>query len=84
MTSEKTLSFTEKKEFICNNTSKLERNDLLDLGKTIIRHGYGESLKPGADGSRMNLDRLPGSESDPKATDLINTLYSQVKHKIEK
>lgn len=74
------LTLNQKKTYICTNIRTLQRNrdDLIDIGKTLKRGGYGANLKEGADGSRINLDCL-GENSGV----IINQLYAQIKHKID-
>lgn len=72
-------TLNDKKKYLCSNVRKLQKEDLIDIGKNIHRLGYGDKLKYNANGVQINLDQL-GENSDS----LINQIYSQAKHKIDK
>lgn len=78
-----TLSQTEKKIYICKYAKKLNKEDSVDVAKTLIRCGLRNNIKHSADGVRINLDTLPTDTGDV-AVQVINQLYTQIKYKIEK
>ena len=85
-----TLSQTEKKIYICKYAKKLNKEDSVDVAKTLIRCGHRNNMKHSADGVRINLDTLPTGIDATKTIEntsseqVINQLYTQIKYKIEK
>ena len=69
-----------KRRFICDNVRKLNKTDLYDLAKSIVRGGYAYEFKDAADGTRINLDNLKDEEGER----VVNILYTQIRHKLDK
>lgn len=70
-------SLDEKKKYIIAGAKKLNREDLIDIGKLINRNGCGSNLKYSASGTHISLDKL-GDKSDI----IIPALYAQIRHKL--
>lgn len=69
------LTYLEKKQYCIKNSKKLSKADSIDVGKTISNSGYRNSIKFCSDGGHINLDALEKP--------LIDSIYSQIKHKLE-
>jgi len=73
------LTLEQKKVYVCRNSRRLNRIDVKDVGKMLVRMGLRSYLKFSGEGAHIDLDRL--AIKDPN---LITQIHSQIKHKLTK
>lgn len=73
------LTIEQKKKYICENAKKLSVEDARDVITLLKRRGYKEKIKCDASNANINLDQI-----SKKDINIINEIYSQIHHKINK
>jgi len=65
-----------KRKNICTAAKKLSTPDLADIAQLLVQSGYKDLIKEGADGCRINIDKVDDQ--------VVEQIAAMCKHKIEK